>query len=211
MKSIVITGAGSGLGKDLVEVFTEKGWNVIGTTRKELDLTLQSSIDNFLETLKDQSVDVLINCAGLYDAPPDDEKVVGTVPEISKVFAVNTIGPKVLTDRLVENLMKGEDKLVVTISSQMGLSNLMDEYNANHWSYSASKTAVNFAMIAFSEQHPEIKSVLIHPGWVKSKIGGAEADLEPEFVAEKIYDLIQNPSKLPINQLIDYEGKLLEK
>ena len=63
----------------------------------------------------------------------------------------------------------------------------MDDYHATHWAYSASKAAVNYAMIAFAKTHPTLKSVLIHPGWVKTKIGGHDAPLNPTDVATKLF------------------------
>ena len=87
----------------------------------------------------------------------------------------------------------------------------LDEYAAKHWSYGASKMALNYAMISFNKEHLEIKSTLIHPGWVKTKMGGKDALIEPSESAEGIYKLIINhQSDLPNGKLIDYQGKLIK-
>src|SRR5579859_2841627 len=178
-KTILITGTDSGLGKALTEVFSQHSWKVIAVSHKDLEITNQQSINSFVEKLHAKSIDVLINCAGIYDSPPGDEGVIASIAEITKVFQVNVIGARALTDALLPNLKKGKEKLVVTISSGMGTFSELegDEYHAKRWPYSASKTAVNYAMIAFTKEHPEIKSVLINPGWMKTKIGGEEAPL----------------------------------
>lgn len=93
----------------------------------------------------------------------------------------------------------------------MGTYTGMDSYHAMHWPYSASKAAVNYAMVAFAKQRSDIKSALIHPGWVKTKIGGVDAPLEPSFVAQKIFELIsEHKTKLPNGKLVDYQGNIME-
>ena len=67
------------------------------------------------------------------------------------------MAPWLLADRLVPALERGEEKLVVTLSSVMGTYAGMDDYRAIHWAYGASKAAANFAMKAFAKTHPELK------------------------------------------------------
>lgn len=211
MKTVLITGAGSGLGKALNKVFLENNWETIPLTHKDLDVADQKSIEKLAKELKGKAIDILINCAGVYDGPADGDSTATTVDRLTEVFQVNTIGPKILADMLFPNLKKGKEKLVVTISSVMSTYSMLDDYAAKHWSYSASKMAVNYAMISYNKEHPEIKSVLIHPGWVKSKIGGKDALIEPEESAQGIYRLIKNHQySLPNGKLIDYQGKLIE-
>lgn len=212
MKTVLITGAGSGIGKALAQVFAKNGWEVIAATHKDLDVASQKSIEAFVKKLNGKSVDVLINNAGVYDSGSvDRETVVSTVDDVTNVLKVNTIGPRALSEALLPNLKKGTEKLVVTISSVMGTYAALDTYTAEHWPYSLSKNAVNYAMTSFSKLNPTIKIVLIHPGWVKTKIGGSGAQLEPEFSAGKIFELIQDhKSKLKNGEFVDYEGKSLE-
>lgn len=211
MNTVLITGAGSGLGKALKDVFNKNGWETISLTHKDVEITDQKSIEEVVKKLYGKPIDVLINCAGVYDGPADGDSTANTVESLSEVFQVNTIGPKVLADLLLPNLLKGKERLVVTISSIMSTYTQLDDYAARHWSYGASKMAVNYAMISFGKEHPEIKSVLIHPGWVKTKIGGKDALIEPEESAKGIYKLINNhQSDLPNGKLIDYEGNIIE-
>lgn len=211
MKTILITGAGSGLGKALKEIFVKNNWDTIPITHEDVDISNQKSIEELTKKLENKPIDVLINCAGVYDGPADGDSTATTIEGITKVFQVNTIGAKILADFLFPNLLKGNERLVVTISSIMSTYAKLDEYAAKHWSYSASKIALNCAMISFNKEHPEIKSVLIHPGWVKTKMGGKDAQIEPCESAEGIYKLIKNhQSDLPNGRLTDYQGKLIE-
>ncbi|KKP55869.1 MAG: short chain dehydrogenase [Parcubacteria group bacterium GW2011_GWC1_34_10] len=211
MKTVLIIGAGSGVGMALKEVFNKHEWETIALTHKDVEITDQKSIEEVVKKLHGKLIDVLINCAGVYDGPADGDQTATTINGITKVFQVNTIGAKILADLLVPNLLKGKERLVVTISSIMSTYSQLDEYAARHWSYGASKMALNYAMISFAKEHPEIKSVLIHPGWVKTKMGGKDALIEPKESAAGIYKLIINhESSLPNGKLIDYQGKLIE-
>ena len=211
MKTVLIIGAGSGVGMALKEVFNKHEWETIALTHKDVEITDQKSIEEVVKKLHGKLIDVLINCAGVYDGPADGDQTATTINGITKVFQVNTIGAKILADLLVLNLLKGKERLVVTISSIMSTYSQLDEYAARHWSYGASKMALNYAMISFAKEHPEIKSVLIHPGWVKTKMGGKDALIEPKESAAGIYKLIINhESSLPNGKLIDYQGKLIE-
>lgn len=211
MKTVLITGAGSGVGKALNDVFTKNGWETIALTHKDLDITNQDSIEELTQKLEGKPIDVLLTSVGVYDGPADGYPTATTIEGLTYVFQVNTIGPKMLADRLVPNLLLGKEKLVVTVSSIMSTMAKLDAYAGEHWSYGASKMAVNYAMLAFGKVHPEIKSVLMHPGWVKTKLGGVDALIEPEESALGIYKLIENhESDLPNGKLVDYQGKIIE-
>lgn len=228
MRTVFITGAGRGLGLELTKVFLRNGWRAIAACRDskelpadiathqnilalDLDVTDQRSLEACAEKIKGMPVDVLINNAGIYDsASVDEEAVITGLPEITKVFQVNSIGPKFVSEALLSNLQAGSEKLAVTISSSMGTYEMLDEYHAKHWPYCASKAAVNYIMTAFNKEHPEIKVSLINPGWMKTSIGGKEAPLEPSFSAEKIFALIADHQNLLHNtELVDYNGGII--
>ena len=208
-KTVVITGAGTGIGKALSEVFAKNGWNTIAQAHAALDVTDQKSIAAFVKKLDGQPVDVLINNAGVFYSPYEDPEH-KSIDNIVKVFQVNTIGPKTVAEALLPNLHKGTEKLVVSISSVMGTYKSINEFSADHWPYGASKAALNFAMVSFGMEHPEIKSVLIHPGWVKTKMGGPGATLEPIESATNIYELIiDHHNRLPNMKMVRYTGELM--
>jgi len=224
MKTVLITGANRGLGFTLAKGFLEAGWRVIAVAREvpdlpqsdhvqvELcDLTDPHAIPGLAARLQGAPIDVLINNAAMYDAPPNDETITTDFTELTRLFQVNTLAPKLLADALVGNLHAGATKLVVTMSSGMGTYAAFDEYHAKHWAYSASKAAVNYAMVSFAELNPSFKTVLINPGWMQTAIGGDDAPLKPIESARAILDLILNHSdKLPNARLVDYDGKQMD-
>lgn len=222
MKTVVITGTNHGLGLALTKAFLAAGWRVaaLARTRPDIapqanlrveicDLTDIATLAQVVARLKGVPIDVLINNAGVYDAAPTNlDAVTKDFDKLTDVFQVNSIVPKILADALAPNILAGQEKLVVTMSSGMGTYAEFDEYHAEHWAYSASKAAVNYAMISYAKLHPEIKVALINPGWIKTAMGGSDALLTPEEAAGHVFDLVANHAdKLPNAKLVDYEGK----
>jgi NAD(P)-dependent dehydrogenase (short-subunit alcohol dehydrogenase family) len=222
MKTVVITGANRGLGLALTQAFLQAGWKVIAVARHAVELpanpnlqvigcelTDPQALSALVAQLHAMPLDVLINNAGVYDWPSPDKDVATTdFTQLTTVFQVNTIVPKLLADALVPNLEAGTEKLVVTLSSGMGTYSEFEQYHAVHWAYSASKAAVNYAMVSFAELHSDIKSTLINPGWMQTEIGGVDAPLKPEESAAAILDLITNHAdKLPTAKMVDYTGE----
>ncbi|MBI5644497.1 SDR family NAD(P)-dependent oxidoreductase [Candidatus Kaiserbacteria bacterium] len=244
MNRALVTGAAKGLGLALVDEFAKNGWHVIAACHRasdfparsysdmvevtEVDLQDDTSINALVSCVGDRAVDVLVNNAGVYDAKEvadeDQEQIDNSLERISEIFQVNSIAPKLLTDRLAPNIARSEKKLVVTISSGMGTyAKLKNEgtgefsaaadnvYHAKHWPYCASKTAVNYSMLAFGIEHPDIQSVLINPGWMRTNIGGPDATLSPEQSAASIFKLITtHETSLPNGKLVDYNGDIMQ-
>jgi NAD(P)-dependent dehydrogenase (short-subunit alcohol dehydrogenase family) len=225
MKTVAITGTSRGIGLALTNVFLDNGWKVIAIGRhmpaastnpnvriEQCDLTDGAQIAALVQRLRGAPIDVLINNAGLYDATSVDDPVATTdFDHLTNVFRTNTIAPKLLSEALVPNLQAGTDKLVVSITSGMGTYALLDEYHAAHWAYGASKAALNYAMVSFSELHTGIKAALVSPGWVQTAMGGSDAPLPVEESVAGIYDLIANhPKKLLNGEIVDYTGKRMD-
>jgi len=221
MRTVFITGANRGLGLELVKIFLKNGWQVFAACRNHADLRITSDRLKVLELevanqkhisrlegmLKDKPLDVLINNAGVYDNPSDGAPLFTDMKDITDVFIVNSIAPRLIAEALLESLRKGKEKLIVNISSNQGVLSLADKYHAEHWPYGGSKAALNWEMATFSKVYPDIKSVLINPGWMKTRLGGNDAPLEPSESAASIYGLIES-RKLANGRHYDHRGKI---
>jgi NAD(P)-dependent dehydrogenase (short-subunit alcohol dehydrogenase family) len=221
MKTVVVTGANRGLGLALAKAFLQAGWKVVAVVRHAVelpanpnlqveacDLTSAEQLPALVQRLQGMPVDILVNNAAVYDWPSPQQDVASTdFNQLTQLFQTNTIAPKLLADALVPNLQVGTDKLVVTMSSGMGTYAEFENYHAVHWAYSASKAAVNYAMVSFAELHRDIKSTLIDPGWMQTEIGGPDAPLSADESAANIFKLItEHASKLPNAKMVDYGG-----
>ncbi|WP_136668112.1 SDR family NAD(P)-dependent oxidoreductase [Flavobacterium sp. H122] len=201
MKTVVITGANRGIGLALVNKFLTEGFMVIGTSRKDqfdqishpdfhgivLDVTSSVSIHNAVSLIKEKllKIDLLINSAGvgldLNDETPE-------IDIIKTTFETNVFGLFSFTEAIKDYIVDGGT--IFNISSVMGMLN-RDKILPNATAYRMSKSALNMYTKTLSARLAErkIKVVSIHPGWVKTDMGGQEADVTPEFCANGIYQL----------------------
>jgi NAD(P)-dependent dehydrogenase (short-subunit alcohol dehydrogenase family) len=224
MKNIVITGANRGIGLELTKQFAKDNF-VYAVCRSDfpneelndhirivkLDITDEAAIASFADKLNSEQVaiDLLINNAGIAGGD-DNEDVKEDAQSVAEVFAVNTIGPMTLSLHLTMALKRAEHPVMMAISSRMGTHTLLDDYNAEWWPYSSSKAALNLAVSAFAINEPGIKSISIHPGWVKTRMGGDDADIEPVDSAGGIKRLYDTIDSLGSGKLYTYDGKLMD-
>ncbi len=201
MPLAVITGANRGLGFGLTKSYLGDGWRVIAVIRsssEQLDalaadypLTiLQSNLTDdrclaqAVAQIEDEAVDVLINCAGTMGRATFEEvgfeyQVFGAFDreEWLEVFDLNVCTPQALTELLADKLEAAEAGRVITLSSMLG-SNALNTVG-NIYAYRASKAAVNSIMKSAGANLGVrgIIAIALHPGWVRTDMGGSDADI----------------------------------
>src|SRR5882762_7191571 len=151
--TILITGAGRGLGLALTHVLTHEGHTVIGTLRnlKEadalkvlgaeielLDVADDKSIAALGDRLKGRAIDVLVNNAGV--GSPQSSLPEATGEELHRVFQINAFAPLLLTKALLPSLKAGKRKVVMNITSQLG--SITHNTGGSSYPYRASKSAL---------------------------------------------------------------------
>lgn len=172
MKTALVTGATSGFGKSIAELFSEKGYTVYGFGRNipknspngiryvKMDITNEESINNaFHSVFKEiSSVDVLVNCAGHGIAGPSEEI---PMEKIQGVFDVNFFGTVRVINKVLPYLRANNSGKIINFSSIAGFIGL--PFQAY---YSATKHAIEGYTEALSiEVKPfNIKVILIQPG-----------------------------------------------
>ncbi len=203
MPLAVITGANRGLGLGLTKSYLEDGWRVVAMNRSSsaeldaleseypltillTDLTDDAALARAVEQIDARTVDLLVNCAGTmgwkYFADVGFEyQLFGTFnrQEWLDVFNINVCTPQALTELLVDRLETAGGK-VVTLSSMLG-SNAMNTVG-NIYAYRASKSAVNSIMKSAGVNlgRRGITAIALHPGWVRTDMGGPDADISVE-------------------------------
>jgi NAD(P)-dependent dehydrogenase (short-subunit alcohol dehydrogenase family) len=207
---VVITGANRGLGLALAQAYASAGTTVIAGCRRPagatalaasgaevhaLDTGDASSIQAFAAAVGARPVAVLVNNAGIdaralgaADAARDAMQLDGDV--FLDVVRVNTVGPMLLTRALAPNLAAGAGK-VVNISSQVGSIEVARTLGRDV-SYVASKAALNMVTVKFAQllKADGVTVVSMHPGWLRTDMGGSGADLDPADAAARIVDTI---------------------
>ena len=217
--TVLITGANRGIGLELARQYTTAGWQVIGTARKpeqaaelralnarviQLDVTDQQSIDRMAEELGDRPVDLLINNAGIFPRVRTITDV--NFDDVTRTFAVNTLGPMRVSRALLPNLRSGELKKVVNITSRLG--SITDNSGGGFYGYRESKAALNmFTRSLANELRADgFICVVVHPGWVQTDMGGANATLTVLESAQGIRGVVENLSPEDNGTFWNFDG-----
>ncbi|WP_136441316.1 SDR family NAD(P)-dependent oxidoreductase [Pacificoceanicola onchidii] len=188
MSRILITGSNRGIGAALMAAARAAGHAPIGTTRDGRNGTHALVLDD-PGTIPAQlagvgPVDILINNAGII-GPDRQSPLDMDFPGFSHTLTVNAIAPLAVAQALLPQLRASAAPKILTVSSQMAF---MGYRKADRIAYRASKAAVNKAMqgLATALEPEGIPVALVDPGWVRTDMGGAEAEEDPAQVARGI-------------------------
>lgn len=183
MASVLITGCNRGIGLELCRNYQQRGDQVIGVCRNTspalnelgiriiegIDVSTSEGIDALKAALGDQSIDILLNNAGILRSDNFENLDYDAMVE---QFRVNSLGPLRVTRGLVSNLHNGSK--VAIVSSRVG--SVGDNSSGNHYGYRMSKAAVN--MTGMNLRHDleplGIAVALLHPGLVATEMTGGQ-------------------------------------
>jgi NAD(P)-dependent dehydrogenase (short-subunit alcohol dehydrogenase family) len=148
---------------------------------------------------------VLINNAGVGHTAASLDDVTAT--EMLRVFHVNGIGPLLLTRALLPNLRAGRRRLVINLSSVMG--SIASTEGVGHYAYRASKAALNMINRIMANELSDVTCVVVHPGWVKTDMGGEGAGVEIPDSISGMLEVIDALTPADDGRYVDYEGNEL--
>lgn len=206
MANVVITGANRGIGLELTRQYLETGDRVFAMCRTPdradalnrlsqgtegrvsvhaMDVADDASVRAAAEALGGETVDILINNAGLLATDKGLEERDFSVWH--QAFEVMAIGPFRVAQALLPRMKAGSK--IMTISSQLGASSWP---HGGNYAYGAAKAAVNRVMrsLSIDLRDREIMVAMIHPGWVRTDMGGPGADISPVESASGIRAVI---------------------
>ena len=220
MKTAVITGASRGIGSEFVVRLLDRGWRVYAGYRQDmhrldllenenlftcqLDVTDNDSIAAFANTIEHR-VDLLINNAGVPDGRWRNIKEIDDEWALD-VININSIGPVRLVRSLYDKMGGENPSTVVMISSLMG--SIDDCHSGRSYAYRASKTALNMFTVAMKKEALEdnISFLILHPGWVKTRMGGENAPVEMETSVDGMMELIGKHTLEDSGRFVQYDG-----
>ena len=156
-----------------------------------MDIIVIDSVAALVASLGDQGVDILINNAGTPGPAPEQQTALNMdFDGWLEAFNVNSVAPLRVLQALHPLLKKGTDAKAITITSQMGA---LDLNWPTMYAYCSSKAAVNkvMRMISLELASDNIAVGLIHPGWVQTDMGGAQADITATESAAGIISVIE--------------------
>ena len=221
--NILITGCSRGIGKEFVQQFlesknVEKIFAVSQHPESLKDLTIQypgrlvpiqtsvSEEDSRVQiqnALKDTALDLLVNNAGTYEKEPDDFSEI-KIDTLRRTFEVNAYAAFRTCQACLPALEKSKQAKVVQITSLMG--SIEDNTSGKSYAYRMSKAALNMFNKCFSIDYPSITSVVFHPGWVQTEMGGKSAPTSPKESVTGMISKIETLSLKETGKFFDYEG-----
>lgn len=236
MSTILITGANRGLGLGLVEEYAKDGWKIIATSRNpnnsdellelanknennieilQLDVENLKSISDLSQVLQNTPIDVLANVAGYYGkkivSEPGGLQEFGSTDyeDWQRIIKVNIFGPMKICETLINNIELGNDKKIITLSSIIGSIGGNDQ--GMMYAYRVSKAGVNAIMrsMAIDLKDKGIICIPLHPGWVRTDMGGPNADIDTKTSVEGMKRVIDSLSIKDSGRYMVYDGSEL--
>jgi NAD(P)-dependent dehydrogenase (short-subunit alcohol dehydrogenase family) len=223
MPTLLITGANRGLGLEFVKHYAGAGWRVHACARDadaaalkgisgdirrhKLDATDWTGIAALATALRGEAIDLLLANAGVAGAAAAE---FGTIdPEVwARTLQTNALAPVKLAEAFVEHVAASDRKLMVAISSQLG-SIAMN--GGGRYAYRASKAALNAGWKGLSGdlRARGIVCVVLHPGWVATDMGGAQAPVTPPQSIAGMGKVIAGLKAADSGRFINFDGSAL--
>lgn len=227
-QTVVITGANRGLGLEFCRQYLESGAATYACCRQpeqssEL-LVLKQSYANQLTLIPlditnaaqrqqlsyavPKQVDILINNAGVY-GPRDLSYDELTEKEWLEVLHVNAVAPLLVVQALADKIIQSNEKKIIFISSKMG--SIADNRGGGSYIYRSSKTALNAAAksLAVDLTSKEVAVSVLHPGWVRTDMGGANGLIDAPESVSGMRRVIDQLTVAQTGQFFNYDGSII--
>jgi len=230
VKTALITGANRGIGLEFCRQYAAEGWRVLACSRypeksdelnrlatgnpeliivHALDVADHVEIDRLAQVLAGESIDLLINNAGIY--PDSDKSGFGHTDYAGwlQAFRINTMAPLKMAETFAAQIARGKQKTIVTITSKMG--SIADNSGGGSYLYRSSKAAVNMVVksLAIDLKPLGITAVVFHPGWVKTDMGGPNAMISAEQSVSGMRQVISGLSSADSGKFFGYDGQAI--
>lgn len=228
MKTILISGANRGIGLEFARQYAADGWRVIAGCRHPensdalkkleaqypdlvavhaLDVADHAQIERLAQALANETLDLLINNAGIY--PQSDADGFGHTDYVEwmQAFRINTMAPLKMAEAFATQIARGKGKTIVSISSKMG--SIADNSGGGNYQYRSSKTALNMVVksLAIDLKPNGITAVVFHPGWVKTDMGGPNALISTEQSVSGMRRVISRLTLADSGKFFAYDGQ----
>lgn len=228
MPTILITGANRGIGLELSRQYAAAGEFVIACHRagsktdglraleasgnpmkiEDLDVTDEASVAKLALAVDGKAIDVLINNAGTMGGFPQD---LGGMDYDgwAQAFEVNAIGPFRVITALMSSLKLADTPRAITLTSQMGA---LHRQSGGSYAYRSSKAAANKVMqvLSLDLRNEGIIVCPMHPGWVRTDMGGPNADLPVKESAAGLINVISGLTTADSGRFLQWDGVELE-
>ncbi len=230
MRTTLITGANRGIGLEFVRQYAVDGWRVLACSRHPeksaalnklaaqypelikihaLDVAEPAQIARLGQALANEAIDLLINNAGIY--PDSDKSGFGHTDdgEWLQAFRINTMAPLKMAETFATQISRSKQKTIVTITSKMG--SIADNSSGGSYLYRSSKAAVNMVVksLTIDLKPLGITTVVCHPGWVQTDMGGSNALISATESVSGIRQVISRLTMEDSGKFFGYDGEVI--
>ena len=227
--NILITGTNRGIGLEMVKASVHKGWRVFACCRNpsnanelnevatrsnglvsvhRLDVTDTDQIKLLATELRNETIDILYNNAGVYGSMQHDFGNTD-VADWLKTFEIDAIAPMKVAEHFVEHVARSSVRKMVFMSSKMG--SMTDNGSGGCYLYRSSKAALNAIVTSMAiDLRPRgITCLLMHPGWVKTDMGGPYAEITTKESVTALFKTIENTTLENSGSFYDIDGLII--
>jgi NAD(P)-dependent dehydrogenase (short-subunit alcohol dehydrogenase family) len=220
MPTVLIVGASRGIGREFARQYAADGARVIATYRKAedaaplralgakpvaLDVTDAHGIAHLAASIAAERIDLAVLNAGVFGPKTNGIAAVSRA-DFDAVMHTNVWGPMLLIAALKPPIVAARGKLVVLSSDMGSISRMSVPYG---WLYRASKSALNSVLKAASlELGPHgVVCMAIHPGWVRTDMGGPKSTLEADASVSAMRRVIAAANDSHNGKFLNYTGE----
>jgi len=227
IRTVLVTGAGRGLGLEFVRQYAVAGWRVIACARTPaksealaqlasgsaqkisvhtLDVADHAAIDALAKGLAGTPIDLLLNVAGVNVLSGFGKS---NYQAWTDAFRINALAPMKLTEAFVEHVAASDQKKIVTLSSILG--SVGENDSGGLYGYRSTKAAVNAIMKSLSIDLAArgIIAVPMHPGWVRTDMGGPRAPIDLSSSVSGMLRVIAALTREQPGKFLTYTGASL--
>lgn len=230
MPTVLITGASRGLGLEFARQYSEDGWEVFACARDPgratsltslaaesggrvslhaLDVTDHSAIDSLAAKLDGRPIDVLINCAGSMGGRGSSFGA-SDYAEWDYLFRLNTFAPMKMAEAFVACVARSGHKKIVSLSTIM--ASIARNTLGGFYAYRASKAALNALSVSMAldlGRRHGITACVVHPGWVRTDMGGPRAEIDAHTSVTGMRSVIAGLTRDKAGRFWSYDGSEL--
>ena len=231
MPTVMVTGANRGIGYEHVAQYAQKKWNVIACARQpekaiellqlqdkyganfiieELEVTNHKQVDDLSQKHSNTTIDILINNAGTggpegMPGAMDYQKIDNMDYQIWRdILEVNLLAPFKVATSFHKQISISDKKTLIMMSSDLG--SVSQNTFGGLYSYRASKSALNIVAKGMSNEWKDIIVVALAPGWCRTYLGGAEAEIAPMDSVEDQQKMFESLTETDSGKFLDRFG-----
>lgn len=230
MPTILITGTNRGIGLELTRQYAAEGWRVYACCRSPenahelnqlvaksggkvsthvLDVTNDLQRESLAAQLKGVPLDILFNNAGIYGDWDYQGFGRTDTAEWQRVFAANVIAPMKMMEAFATNVAASEQRVIANMASKMG--SMADNGSGGSYLYRSGKAALNAISVSAARDLAAkgITVVALHPGWVRTDMGGAHGEISTQECAMALRANLAGLTEADTGRFMDIDGSTI--